>query len=259
MEENNNKIPKKDKKVKNYYNYIEFLSIIGVIIFQTLLNFFIDTQYYLINAGISFIIIYVIKFFIDRHLNFHNKWEEFIDDNFFYVLYGLIATGSCVIYIGIQYVLKYNILFPILAGGAVLTAKKIVDQEYTFFFNEKMREIILYGFFAIFTTIIFWGIQYILTLFIGEQYYIITGAIGLAIGYTIKFLLDKLYVFKKKYGSSSQQTMFYVLYIFFGFISSVVNLVVQWILGYNLIGLFSGTVAGFVVKYILDKFIVFRN
>ncbi|TFF87419.1 MAG: GtrA family protein [Promethearchaeota archaeon] len=128
-----------------------------------------------------------------------------------------------------------------------------------------MKELILYGFFAIFTTIIFWGVQYALTMLMGSEYYILAGAIGLAIGYTIKFILDKLYVFEKKFGSSSQQTIFYVLYILFGFVSSVLNLGTQWILGffllggYNILGVLAGTVVGFLVKYILDKFIIFRK
>ncbi|MHA1271560.1 MAG: GtrA family protein [Candidatus Helarchaeota archaeon] len=254
-----------DIKNKGYYNRVEFLSIISIIVFQTILDFFIGAEFYLINAIISFSIVYMIKLFIDRAYNFHNKWNKYKEDNFFYVLYSLIAFGSGIIYVGVQYVLKYDILYPILAGGTVLTIKKILDQEYGLFFKERMKELILYGFFAIFTTIIFWGVQYILTIILGESYYIIAGAVGLAIGYTVKFVLDKIYVFKKKFGSSSQQTMFYVLYIIFGFISSVINLGTQWFLGYyylggyHIFGVLAGTVVGFVVKYILDKFIIFRK
>ncbi|MHA1788502.1 MAG: GtrA family protein [Candidatus Helarchaeota archaeon] len=249
----------------NYYNKIEFLSIIIVIIIQTVLDLLIGTQYFITNALLSFSVVYCIKFIIDKKFNFYNKWDEFVNDNFFYVLYILIATGACVIYVAVQYILKYDILFPILAGGAALTIKKIVDQEYALFFKEHLKEIILYGFFAIFTTIIFWGVQYMISMIIGVEYYIIAGAIGLAIGYTVKFVLDKIYVFKKKFGSSSQQTMFYVLYILFGFISSVVNLGTQWVLGYyflggyNALGVLAGTIIGFFMKYLLDKFIVFRK
>ncbi|MHA1230736.1 MAG: GtrA family protein [Candidatus Helarchaeota archaeon] len=261
----NNNRDKHKNSAKKYYNMVEFLSIIAVIIFQTLLNLFIGTDYYLINASISFSIIYLIKFLIDRHFAFYSKWDDYINDNFFYVLYSIISAGACIIYIGVQYLVGYDILFPILAGGASLTIKKILDQEYATFFRERLREIILYGFFAIFTTLIFWGVQYLLTIIIGEEYYIGAGAIGLAIGYTVKFILDKLYVFKKKFGSSSQQTAFYILYVIFGFISSVINLGTQWFLGYyflggyNFIGVLAGTVVGFFVKYILDKFIVFRK
>jgi putative flippase GtrA len=259
MEEDTNENKKNEQKIKTHYNLIEFLSIICVIVLQNILNLLVSAEFYIIIAALSFASIYIVKFFIDRHLNFHLKWEKYKEDNYFYVLYGIIALGAGILYVAVQYVLEFDLLYSILAGGVALTFKKIADQEYGLFFRERIKELTLYGFFAIFTTLIFWGVQYSLTLIIGVEYYIIAGAIGLAIGYTVKFVLDKFYVFKKKYGSTTQQTMFYVLYVLFGFISSVINLGVQWLLGYNIIGVLSGTIVGFLVKYLLDKFIIFRK
>ena len=62
---------------------------------------------------------------------------------------------------------------------------------------ETTTEIIKYFSFAVFTTIIFWGTETSFLVLFGEEYYLLGGLIGLIIGYTLKFIFDKNFVFTK--------------------------------------------------------------
>ncbi|MFX0095170.1 MAG: GtrA family protein [Candidatus Hodarchaeota archaeon] len=74
-----------------------------------------------------------------------------------------------------------------------LVDKFIVFEEKELIINQTARQATKYLFFAIFTTIIFWGTE---TLFqILWNAYALGAIIGLAIGYTIKFVLDSKFVF----------------------------------------------------------------
>jgi putative flippase GtrA len=81
--------------------------------------------------------------------------------------------------------------------------KFIVDKFFVFRdrlsdddnIRKTTEQVSKYFLFAIFTTIIFWGTEASFYLIFGEQWYLIGGIIGLAIGYTIKFILDNRYVF----------------------------------------------------------------
>ncbi|TFF89050.1 MAG: hypothetical protein EU549_01945, partial [Promethearchaeota archaeon] len=137
MEEKNNQKENKGEGKRSFYNLVEFFSIILIIILHNILTFIVGVDFYLITAIISFIVIYVPKFFIDRRLNFHDKWENYVEDYYFYVLYGIIVLGTGILYVAVQYVLDYDILYTILAGGVSITFKKIVDQEYDLFFKER--------------------------------------------------------------------------------------------------------------------------
>ncbi|MHA1451218.1 MAG: GtrA family protein [Candidatus Hodarchaeales archaeon] len=65
--------------------------------------------------------------------------------------------------------------------------------------NESLKntgkQVTKYFGFAIFTTMIFWGTEGAFYFFLGDEWYLIGGIIGLIIGYTIKFVLDRKYVF----------------------------------------------------------------
>lgn len=74
--------------------------------------------------------------------------------------------------------------------------KFIVFEERTTTIEKTTKQIFLYFLFAILTTAIFWGFEFLFKiLFTKGNMYLIGGIIGLTIGYTIKFLLDKTYVF----------------------------------------------------------------
>nr|HPO50615.1 GtrA family protein [Spirochaetota bacterium] len=76
--------------------------------------------------------------------------------------------------------------------------KVVIFQDKESGVKENFRKITVYGFFAIFTTLIFWGFELFFKLcfsFKGSEYF--GAVIGLATGYTIKFFLDSKFVFQK--------------------------------------------------------------
>lgn len=77
--------------------------------------------------------------------------------------------------------------------------KYFVDKLFIFSVDkhsssgEEIKRIGLYGFFAVFTTLLFWSTQLLFKVYLDLEY---VGAIlGLGIGYTLKFFLDRHYVF----------------------------------------------------------------
>lgn len=75
--------------------------------------------------------------------------------------------------------------------------KLIIFKDRTSYFsNAHFKQVLFYGFFAIFTTLIFWTAELSFKkffMFPNSQY--VGAVIGLSIGYTVKFLLDRKYVF----------------------------------------------------------------
>ncbi|MGV6818726.1 MAG: GtrA family protein [Thiotrichales bacterium] len=90
-----------------------------------------------------------------------------------------------------------------LAG---LVAKYILDKKWIFLHIPKdkkddVMKFLLYSFMGVFTTIIFWGTEMAFHYLIDDPNAKYVGAvIGLAIGYIIKYFLDKKYVFIHKNG-----------------------------------------------------------
>lgn len=78
-----------------------------------------------------------------------------------------------------------------------LVDKFIVFEEKMESFEATSRQASLYLGFAIITTIIFWGFEFGFKILFSGDWYLIGGIIGLAIGYTVKFLLDRKYVFSQ--------------------------------------------------------------
>ena len=85
-----------------------------------------------------------------------------------------------------------------LAG---LVVKYILDKHFIFYHvtscqKDNVKNFGLYSLMGIFTTIIFWGTEIGFdTVFEDEHAKYIGGLIGLAIGYVLKYFLDKKYVF----------------------------------------------------------------
>ena len=143
-----------------------------------------------------------------------------------YLLYMLFAVISTGVNLGSQYGIKnlltnifefrktifflskeFEIYFLIqLVTGTVLgfITKFILDKFIVFEEKHKdikhtLRQIIIYGILAVFTTIVFWGFEFAFKLFFCfTNSELVGGFIGLALGYTIKFFLDKKFVFIKK-------------------------------------------------------------
>lgn len=105
----------------------------------------------------------------------------------------------------------YAIEISILAGTAVgLLIKYILDKRHIFGFQaDSLRHdsklFALYSFMGVFTTALFWGIEYAFHWLFGtDAMRYLGGAIGLALGYVIKYHLDKRYVFISKPSATAE-------------------------------------------------------
>lgn len=88
------------------------------------------------------------------------------------------------------------------AGTAVgLVVKYLLDKRFIFRFKPRDlahdgRIFLLYACMSVFTTLIFWGAEYLSDyLFDNKWLRYLGGAIGLAVGYFTKYNLDKRFVF----------------------------------------------------------------
>ena len=124
------------------------------------------------------------------------------------VLYTLFAAFSTVINIGAQmlsiWVYKglYAVEISILVGTAAgLPLRYILEKRHIFAFESNNlahdgRLFVLYSFMGVFTTAIFWGVEDAFQLiYQTDTMRYIGGVIGLAIGFYVKYQLDKKFVF----------------------------------------------------------------
>ena len=85
-----------------------------------------------------------------------------------------------------------------------LASKYLLDKKYIFQFittshREDLGKFTLYGLTGVTTTAIFWGFELGFDALIGGKLARYTGAIfGLSIGYSVKYQLDKRYVFAQQ-------------------------------------------------------------
>lgn len=96
------------------------------------------------------------------------------------------------------------IFYTSMLGGTFfgLLTKYMLDKKYIFYYKVKSKKddlskFIMYTFMGIITTFIFWGFEIafknIFDFYIAKY---IGGLIGLTIGYTVKYFLDKRFVFR---------------------------------------------------------------
>lgn len=124
------------------------------------------------------------------------------------VLYTLFAAFSTAINISAQmlsiwaYRGPYAVEISILVGTAAgLPLRYVLEKRFIFAFQSQNiahdgRLFVLYGFMGIFTTAIFWGVEYIFHIvFASDALRYVGGVIGLAIGFYVKYQLDKHFVF----------------------------------------------------------------
>lgn len=100
---------------------------------------------------------------------------------------------------------SHSMLLSMLVGtGVGLVTKYILDKRYIFIFKTENlaqdgRLFLLYSVMGIVTTALFWIIEYgFHWIFATELMRYIGGAIGLILGYLIKYRLDKQFVFVNK-------------------------------------------------------------
>lgn len=101
------------------------------------------------------------------------------------------------IYTGI-FSLYISMAFGTITG---LVVKYILDKKYIFAFTasnmaDDGKKFVLYSFMGVATTLIFWGTELSFQYLFATKIMRYVGAvIGLAIGYTVKYHLDKKFVF----------------------------------------------------------------
>lgn len=93
----------------------------------------------------------------------------------------------------------------ILAGTAAgFVVKYVLDKKWVFSdryttHGEELRKVSLYGVFSGFTTLIFWAFEVTFWAVWGTDFAKYAGAVlGLAIGYAVKYRLDRTFVFRER-------------------------------------------------------------
>lgn len=113
-----------------------------------------------------------------------------------------IATQALVValYHG-SFAIQFSVLLGTITGFPI---KYVLEKKYVFDFQadnltHDTRLFIFYGFMSVFTTLIFWGVEWIFYVFFeSNAMRYLGGAIGLIIGSYIKYHIDKHFVFKKE-------------------------------------------------------------
>lgn len=124
------------------------------------------------------------------------------------VLYVLFAAFSTSVNIGSQmlsmwlYRGAHAVEISMLVGTAAgLPLRYLLEKRYIFAFqsNDIAHDgqlFVLYSFLGVFTTALFWGIEYAFHLiFATDAWRYVGGVIGLALGFYVKYQLDKKFVF----------------------------------------------------------------
>ena len=118
-----------------------------------------------------------------------------------------IDSGSHLGIDTINYEIIYNFAYIIYIAMFVgtslgLISKYIMDKMYIFKYSisnlyDYSKNFSAYVLTGIFTTLIFWSFEYLFYILFNNEIAIYLGAIiGLSIGYTVKYKLDKNFVFK---------------------------------------------------------------
>ncbi len=125
-----------------------------------------------------------------------------------YILFAVISVSVnlCVQRINGQiYSGRWSLYTGILSGtGSGLLVKYYLDKRYIFYYSVRkrvweMKVFIIYTVTGVVTTSIFWGFEIAFHFIFprnGSEY--IGAVIGLSIGYTVKYFLDKKFVFRNQ-------------------------------------------------------------
>jgi putative flippase GtrA len=100
--------------------------------------------------------------------------------------------------------IAYPVPAAMLAGTvAGLVVKYVLDKRYIFRFTtdgigHDGRLFVLYGIMSVATTVVFWSSEFTFGAAFGsEGARYVGGAIGLLVGYVVKYQLDRRFVFRK--------------------------------------------------------------
>jgi hypothetical protein len=122
-----------------------------------------------------------------------------------YALFATLATAANLL-TQMLVILLYHGPMAVEASIAIGTAaglpvKYLLEKRHIFAFESEGlahdgQLFLLYSFMGLFTTAIFWGIEYLFhILFNSDWMRYLGGAIGLTLGYFIKYHIDKQFVF----------------------------------------------------------------
>jgi putative flippase GtrA len=124
------------------------------------------------------------------------------------VVYSALALAATVANIGSQvavtaiYTAAHSVLISVLVGtGVGLWLKYMLDKRYIFRFRTRgigheSRIFILYSVMGVLTTSVFWIVEFgFYAYFERAEMRYVGGVLGLAVGYWMKYQLDKQYVF----------------------------------------------------------------
>jgi putative flippase GtrA len=127
------------------------------------------------------------------------------------ISYGIFALIATVANIGAQdaFIRIYSgpghiVASMILGTGVGLVVKYLLDKRYIFRFKAQSvahdtQTFALYTIMGLLTTVVFWGFEWgFHWAFETKEMRYLGGVIGLAIGYLIKYHLDKRFVFKSE-------------------------------------------------------------
>jgi putative flippase GtrA len=125
-------------------------------------------------------------------------------------VYTLVSFAAILVNIGTQafslliYSGPYEVELSVLTGTvAGLPVKYVLEKKYVFRFKAKnlghdARFFIFYSLMGVFTTVIFWGVEFAFHfIFNTDMMRYLGGILGLTVGSYVKYQLDKRYVFKK--------------------------------------------------------------
>lgn len=124
--------------------------------------------------------------------------------------YGLFALIAIIANIVTQdFIMRFGgdlVIWPSVMGGTFIgiCIKYFLDKRYIFRFQtthirQDIRSFVLYSSMGLLTTGIFWGFELTFHyLFKTKVMWYLGGFLGLAIGYVIKYYLDKQYSFGTK-------------------------------------------------------------
>jgi putative flippase GtrA len=124
------------------------------------------------------------------------------------ITYTIFAILSTIANIGSQdlslriYSGIYSVLISVVIGtGVGLVVKYVLDKRYIFRYLTRdalhnTKTFMLYTVMGVLTTFVFWGFEFGFDyIFQSKEMRYLGGVIGLAIGYLIKYQLDKHFVF----------------------------------------------------------------
>jgi len=120
-----------------------------------------------------------------------------------YVVFAAVSTAANLVAQELVFRATATLWLAIVAGtGAGFVTKYLLDKKWIFYdryttHRHELRKATLYGAFSIVTTLVFWLFEVTFWMAWRTDFAKYAGAVlGLAIGYAIKYVLDRTFVFR---------------------------------------------------------------